>query len=72
LFCLNGVPTANTWNLRDSEGLSVIAGLGSAIGTQLDVLTEHSFNPHSIVLLTDASKVSPGSTRGDDAWSLAA
>jgi hypothetical protein len=43
-----------------------------AIDTQLDVLTKPSFNPHSIVLLTDTSKVSPGSTRGDDAWSLVA
>jgi hypothetical protein len=72
LFGLNGVPTANTWNLRDSEDLPVIAGLDSAIGTQLDVLTEPSFNPHSIVLLIDASKVSPGGTQGSSAWSLAA
>jgi hypothetical protein len=57
LFGLTGVPTANIWNLRGSEGPSVISGLGSAIGTPLDVLTEPSLNSHSIVLLTDALAV---------------
>lgn len=67
LFGLTGVPTANVWNIRGSDGISVIAGLGSALGARIDVLTEPSVNSHSIVLLTDAlavqaaySKLAPG------------
>ncbi|MBK9956585.1 MAG: hypothetical protein IPP18_16240 [Rhodocyclaceae bacterium] len=47
-------------------------GLGSAIGTRLDVLTEPSLNSHSIVLLTDVLKVSRGGAPSNDTWELAA
>ena len=57
LFGLTGVPTANVWNIRGNDGISVIAGLGSAIGIRVDVLTEPAPNSHSIVLLTDALAV---------------
>ena len=72
LFGLTGVPGANVWNIRGSDGLSVIAGLGSAIGTRLNVFTEPSLNSHSIVLLTDALKVSLRGTPGNSEWRLAA
>ena len=35
LFGLTGVPTANVWNIRGNDGISVIAGLGSAIGIRV-------------------------------------
>ncbi len=61
LFGLSGTPSANVWNLRGSEGLSLISALGSAIGTRVDVLTEATANPldnHGIVPLTDSLAVS--------------
>jgi len=54
---LSSAPTGNIWNVRGSEGLSVIAGLGYQLGTAISIQTEAASNPlnnHSIVGLTDA------------------
>lgn len=72
LFGLDGASTTNVWNIRGSDGLSLLSGLGSALGTRVDVLTEPALNSHSIVLLTDALKVSRGGTPGNEAWRHAA
>lgn len=54
---LSSAPSGNIWNVRGSEGLSVIAGLGYQLGTAISIQTEAASNPlnnHSIVGLTDA------------------
>lgn len=51
---LNAIDQSKIWNLRGSEGLSIIAGLGNQLGTPVTIQTEAAFNNHSIVLLTDA------------------
>ncbi|QDX80631.1 hypothetical protein B9N43_04850 [Denitratisoma sp. DHT3] len=54
IFGLSGTPAANIWNIRGSDGISVIAGLGNSLGTKLEVLTESALDSHSILLLIDA------------------
>ncbi len=49
---LNAIDQSKIWNLRGSEGLSMIAGLGNQHGTSVTIHTEAAFNNHSIVLLT--------------------
>ncbi|MCK6413895.1 MAG: hypothetical protein L6Q55_15945 [Azonexus sp.] len=57
-FGLTGTASANVWNLRGSEGASVITGLGSQLSEpiriQIEAATGLGFANHSIVRMTDA------------------
>jgi Ca2+-binding RTX toxin-like protein len=72
---LSGTPGGNIWNVRASEGFPFISGLGSQLGTRIDIQAEAAANPlnnHSIVTLTDAlaiqavyAKLAPSLTQSD-------
>lgn len=57
LFGMGSISPDNIWNIRGSEGFSIIAGLGYQLGTQVRIQTEATSNTHSISLLTDALAV---------------
>jgi len=60
-FGLTGTTTTNVWNLRGSEGASVITGLGSQLSEPIRIQIEAAgglgFANHSIVRMTDALAV---------------
>jgi hypothetical protein len=53
---LSSVSTDNLWNVRSSEGISIIAGLGYQLGTPVNIQTEAT-NSHGIGTLVDALAV---------------
>ncbi len=53
---LGSVSTGNLWNVRSSEGISFIAGLGYQLGTAISVQTEAT-DSHGISTLVDALAV---------------
>lgn len=53
---LGSISTDNLWNVRSSEGISIIAGLGYQLGTPVNIQTEVT-NSHGIGTLVDALAV---------------
>ncbi len=53
---LGGISTDNLWNVRSSEGISIIAGLGYQLGAPVNIQTEAT-NSHGISTLVDALAV---------------
>ncbi len=53
---LGSISTDNLWNVRGSEGISIIAGLGYQLGTAVNIQTE-AINSHGIGTLVDALAV---------------
>ncbi|MER2512366.1 MAG: calcium-binding protein [Nitrosomonas ureae] len=54
---ISNIAPDNIWNIRGSEGFSIIAGLGYQLGSPVSIQTETSANNHSISLLADALAV---------------
>ncbi|PXW85759.1 hypothetical protein C8R34_11869 [Nitrosomonas sp. Nm84] len=53
---LGNISTDNLWNVRSSEGISFVAGLGYQLGTATSIQTEAT-NSHGISTLVDALAV---------------